>query len=415
MVSYSDSEIVLSGRISMTKLEPKQMDKGLLKYATKTEEKYLLAVNKHGGIRAAAKKLKRNHSTVSRAMTTLEERAAEKGYAPLQGLDFEIPPGFAIKKMSTLTNARGEVVLNWLKMSREEKAYYEAVKDSLGAFLEEVKGTSPIFKPKPGKWIGNKLTLYPIPDAHTGLYAWKPETGNDWDLSIAEETYINAALRMVALAPKTRKCILANLGDFFHVDNLDNTTSRSKNPLDVDSRLAKVFRVGVRILRTFIDAALEKHETVEVINSIGNHDDVAAIYLGLLLEYFYENNPRVIVEKDPAKFHYRKFGKCMWGFTHGDTSKPADLPGLMADDASEMWGKTKHRRFFTGHIHKQTVHNFPGCMVESLSTLTARDFYSASHPFRSERKMVCMVYHKEYGEEERFTIDISQIEKKTKD
>ncbi len=67
--------------------------------------------------------------------------------------------------------------------------------------------------------------------------------------------------------------LIVNVGDFFHVDNLDNETRLSKNKLDVDTRYALMIRAGVRMLRALIETALAKYQLVRVVNAQGNHDE----------------------------------------------------------------------------------------------------------------------------------------------
>lgn len=215
---------------------------------------------------------------------------------------------------------------------------------------------------------------------------------------------------LVEIAPQSETAVIANVGDFFHVDQHRPETTRSHNSLDVDTRYAAMIHAGVLMLRTCIDRALEKHKRVRVINACGNHDDVGALWLSLALSLLYEKNPRISIETSPAKFSYHQHGKVLLGVTHGDTAKLDKLAGVMAADQPALWGATQHRYWITGHIHQRKVLEQPGCLVESFRTLAAKDAWSAAAGYRSGRDMTALVFHAEHGEVARHRFDVSMLQ-----
>jgi hypothetical protein len=90
--------------------------------------------------------------------------------------------------------------------------------------------------------------------------------------------------------------------------------------------------------------------------------------------------------------------------------KHEGLPGVMAADRAEEWGQTKHRYWYTGHVHHTAVKEFPGVVCESFRTLAAKDAYAAGHGYRAGRDMRCIVLHKDHGEVARYRCDISMLE-----
>lgn len=141
--------------------------------------------------------------------------------------------------------------------------------------------------------------------------------------------------------------MIINLGDFFHADNLEGKTTRAGNVLDMDTRLPKVVQVGFAAIRKCIETALKRHEKVEIINAIGNHDDVLSMVMSEFLSHVYEDEPRLTVHNQPTARHYIRHGKVLIGVTHGHKSKDSDLPLIMATEQHENWGATTHRYFFT--------------------------------------------------------------------
>lgn len=318
------------------------------------------------------------------------------------------PDGYRLRGVSTLLDADGAVRQTWVKTAKE----MDGPSDLLDAFAIAVKSRDiPAASPvNPGHGhVSDLLTVYPMGDPHIGMLSWAHETGQDFDLAIAERNLVAAVDRLVGLAPPSEQAIIINLGDFFHTDNQSNRTARSGNQLDVDSRWSKLLRVGILAMTRCIDRALEKHLTVRVVCEIGNHDDMSALMLAVCLDHHYRLNDRVEIDTSPAKFHWHEFGANLIGITHGDTVKPDKLPGIMACDKPEEWGRTKHRFWYTGHVHHESVKEYPGCIVETFRTLAARDAWHSGQGYRSGRSMVCDVLHRTRGRILRHSVDVEDL------
>lgn len=318
-----------------------------------------------------------------------------------------VPPGFHVRGVSSLTDEKGNVKGQWVKA-------YQSPEDRTEKLLEAIKelaGEWPKRKPSksPKKTDKDLLAVYPMGDPHLGMFSWALETGVNFDLKTAAADLYDAVDKLVSLAPRADRAIIGNLGDFFHTDNATNRTNRSGNPLDVDTRWGKVLGVGLKTMRRAIERALEKHNHVTVINVIGNHDEHTAVMLGLALEQYFEDEPRVTIDTSPSKFHWYRFEKNLLGFTHGDTVKLEDLSGIMAVDRQKDWGETEYRYWYTGHVHHDKMKELAGCLVETFRTLAARDAWHQGQGYRSGRDMKCDILHAEYGRISRNIIGIPQI------
>lgn len=390
-------------------MKPYQVDEKLLTWATPTQKKYLLAVKEHGSMRAAARAVGVNYSSICGAMSALQGRAALSGYAPAQDLTHEVPSPFVVKGTSTLYGEDGEKKLQWVKTKTDDSQIEAVIRDFVAHLVEEAKGLAkPV--PVPKHVNADILAVYPMGDPHFGMYAWAAEAGDDFDLEIAERLTLGAVDRLMASAPAAEVAVILPLGDLFHADDQTNQTPGHKNQLDVDSRYPKVLMVGIKAIRRCIVRALEKHKKVVVRLEPGNHDPHAKWAIALTLAAYFENEPRVEVDLSPSKFWFYRFGKVLIGSTHGDTVKHEQLPGIMAADRSEEWGQTKYRYWYTGHVHTQAVREFPGVVCESFRTLAAKDAWTASRGYRSGRDMYCIVHHKEFGEIERHRCDVAMLE-----
>jgi hypothetical protein len=257
--------------------------------------------------------------------------------------------------------------------------------------------------------MADLLAVYPLGDPHFGMYAWAKESGDDFDLDIARSLTLGAVDRLVQAAPSAKTAILLPLGDIFHMDDQSNQTPTNRHQLDADGRFVKVLQVGIETFRHAVIRCLEKHNKVIVRFVSGNHDPHSVWALAFSISAYFEKEPRVSVDLSPSAHWFHRFGSVLIGATHGDKTKHRDLLGVMAADRPEDWGQTKHRYFYTGHIHSQTVTELPGLVCESFRTLAARDAYASGAGYRAGRDMRCIVHHREHGEIERLRVDIGMI------
>lgn len=363
-----------------------------------SDEAIIAAFNEHPYSRAAAAQ------AVGMGSSRFRERIA------LLKADGVIQTPGNVNATSTLYGPEGEVKLQWVKEDHKGRSpvqWAEAIKE----VFAETKPPAKI--PAPQHTLKDLLTVYPIGDHHTAMYAWAEEAGADYDIKLAERLLVAAAEHLIDISPPSEAALIVNVGDFFHVDQHRPETSRSHNALDVDTRYAEMIRAGVKMMRTFIETALQKHKKVTVVNACGNHDDIGALWLSLTLAMLYEKNSRVSINQSASKFSYHQHGKVLIGVTHGDTAKLDKLAGVMAADRPELWGSTEHRYWLTGHIHQRKVLEQPGCMVESFRTLAARDAWATAAGYRSGRDMTALVFHKAHGEVARHRFDVGMLEVST--
>jgi hypothetical protein len=367
----------------------------------------LMALLAKGHTQLQASKILNCHaSTVERRLVKLRRQ----GYDTKSGgYDTKVPDGFKLKGRSIMRDSAGKVILQWEKSTIDEQRQNEIIKEMCKALVKDLPKETPTTSYNEHEIDSDLMAVYPLGDPHIGMLSWDKETEENWDLAIAQQVFINMFVRVVKAAPKCKKALIVNLGDLFHRNNSIGTTDRSGHHLDCDGRFAKMVQIGVLIIRKMIETALSYHEEVEIWNIPGNHDDTTSMFLAIALKHIYENEPRVIVNDSPALFQYYRFGKNLIGAHHGHTCKMIKLPSVMACDRSKEWGETEFRYWLTGHIHHDSKIEAPGCMVESFRTLAAKDNYAMSGGWRSGRDTKVIIYHKEYGEVERHTINIAQF------
>ncbi len=420
----------------------------LLDFATPHEWKIVKTLSENGGSHTkTAKVLGVDKGRIRDAIHRLRKRAASRGYSPTHGWTHPVPEGHRIKgnstlygadgtveeqwvkserdsddppgvepvpeghhisKVSTLLDAQGKVRAQWLQAPKDEQTRWDEFWKACERNAEKYKGAASPTKP-PEFSDGDTCTIYPLGDPHIGMLSWAKETGQDFDLQIAERDLTRAVDLLVDRSPPSKLAILANVGDFFHAEGDDQRTPTGGNKLDCDTRSAKIVEVGLCIVRHLVDRLLEKHEVVIIVNVPGNHDPKLARMLNMWLAAIYEREPRVQVKDNRNPYMYIRHGKNLLGFAHGDGAKREQLPSIMAADQPADWGCTEYRVWITGHIHHETRKEFPGCIVESFRTLAARDYWHAWKGYRSGQSLSCITLHAEYGEITRSTVDIKLV------
>lgn len=384
--------------------------KALREYAnTETAKATLEAVIASGGNRSeAAKAMGKAASTVKESIIRTKAIAARRGYSPSNDMTKVTAEGFSIKGTSTLYDADGNITSQWVKTQAGSEEVTSLLEEAREALCMDIIPAKPI--PKPKACFESVLAVYPFGDPHIGVQTYFSETGEDFDLAKAENLFTSAMDRAVANAPSSEKALIVNVGDYFHSDNAQNQTRKSKNNLDTSGSFTDRLVVGMRIMRNIIDKALVKHQHVTVINTIGNHDEHLSIALSAMLNAFYSEEPRVEIPIIERHYQYFTFGKCLFGVTHGDQCKPQDLESIMAADKPQEWGDSRHRYWLTGHIHHDVIKEFRGCKFESFRTLAPKDAWHNAAGYRSDRDLKTIIYHKDHGEVERYTINITQFQ-----
>lgn len=364
-------------------------------------EEFLRILEEEGGNRqATAKRLDINIRAVFKRIKRLKESGVRvpRSYATIQPASDE---GRPIYQTTTQVDADGNIERQWQRSAADR---IEREREALRAFVEELQAE---IKPRKRRAVGRKtaardlLTGYPIGDHHFGMYAHHAEAGGDYDLKIAKQLLEEAIDDCVENSPPSERALLCNLGDFLHINDRTNKTQKSGNILSADSRYFKVARVAGFALAHATERLLDKHKYVRVVNCVGNHDPDAVHWLTLFLHAWFRKEPRVEVDMSPAHFKFHEFGANMICMTHGDTVKLPDVPSRMAALAPEMWGRTKYRVAWTGHVHHgQTVwgkKEDSGAIAHSFGVLPPTDDYAASLGLTAHRELHAITFHRAGG------------------
>jgi hypothetical protein len=338
-----------------------------------------------------------SNSHVCRTLQSIKLKAMQEG----------ADPGYFVKGKSTLYDSDGNVKIEWIKTEKEKERLRAALKEAVEAFKADIPAAKPI-KPK-GTWDKDLLNCHILTDYHLGMYAWPDETGNTWNLDLAEDLVYLWFADAIRRAPKAETGLLAQLGDFLHYDSMVPITPTGGHIQDTDSRYALVVRTAIRAIRRLVRAMLKKYNKVHILMAEGNHDLSSSVWLRELFAVHYEKESRVIVDQTVEPYYVIEHGDTSLFFHHGHKRKPANVDSVFVGRNRKVYGRTKHSYAHLGHMHHLDSKETNLMVVEQHRTMAARDAYSTRAGFGGARSAACITYHKEFGEVGRISTTYEMI------
>jgi len=258
----------------------------------------------------------------------------------------------------------------------------------------------------PKKTSKELCSVYTITDYHIGAYSWSEETGEDWDIKIAEETLHQAFTDMINGTPDSEQAVFVQMGDFLHWDGLTSVTPLNKHVLDSDGRYPKLVQVAIEGCVRAVEMLLHKHKHVHVVICEGNHDLTGSVWLQAVMNMAFKNNKRVTVDSSVFPYYSFTWGKVFLGWHHGHLTKIKGLAGKFFSEPrfrGDM-ANTDYIYLATGHYHTKELFESSGAVIERHPTLNARDAYGARGFEHSQRGALAITYHKDRGEISRVTV-----------
>jgi predicted phosphodiesterase len=289
----------------------------------------------------------------------------------------------------------------------------ESQEAALQAFADALVDDLPKYKPLPTKPLTDTpqaLTAYVIGDAHIGMKVTKERNGDsDWNLEISERVTVGAIEKLIQASGGSDVGLMLDLGDFGHTDSLNNTTSSNTNTMDVDGDYGDSIAAQTRIYRRSIDLMLKSHNKVILMMVRGNHNSSTARCMNVMLQAFYENEPRVEVLDNVHKFQHITYGNNLLVTHHGDRMKAQRGFEYIARSLSKEWGLCEHKHFLMGHVHHHNAVEIGGMICETFQALPAGDAWHSDSGYGAKRTMSAIVYDKEHGEIQRHKVGINQL------
>lgn len=384
---------------------PNPPDPDILLHGTPTtrQRECVEAWIEHKSAKKAGAALSVDPSQITRAAANVRKKAELAGWSPtMRGGSGYVPGTENVIGRSIYTkDDEGNPI--WLK-TKAKPNQSEAFEKAIESMCEGIKPFKRVKAPR--KTESASLTDYVITDFHLGMYAWHLETGDDWDMEIAEAVLLNSITEMMDGSPDSEVGIFSNIGDLLHWDGLLAVTPMNKHVLDADTRFDLLVESAMNVCEKAVEMLLHKHKQVHVIHAEGNHDPASSSWLRRVTARAFRDNPRVSVETSPFPFYHYQWGETFLGWHHGHLQKMEALPLAFSTEPRfrQDWGRSKFGHVKTGHRHQKEMLEKGGIIVEQFETLAARDAYGArGFPF-SQRGTAAVTYEKTRGEVSRVTV-----------
>tara|TARA_R110000744_G_scaffold35775_3_gene82660 strand:+ start:234 stop:1361 length:1128 start_codon:yes stop_codon:yes gene_type:complete len=218
--------------------------------------------------------------------------------------------------------------------------------------LKKIKAMSP-FKPKiTKKYKGGHCLIIDPADVHIGKLAIKAETGDDYNSEIAIERMKQGVMELYNRASATaniEQIIFVGGNDMLHTDTTDGKTTAGTSQ-DTCGMWWENYTLAWMTCAELITALSEKCK-VHYIHCPSNHDWESGFHLAQNVAAYLWNNKNVTTDVTNAHRKYVNYGRCLFGFTHGDGAKETQLPSLMADEAKSAWATADHKHIYCHHLH----------------------------------------------------------------
>lgn len=280
--------------------------------------------------------------------------------------------------------------------------------DAIDALFARKELLAPKTFVRPPQKPGKVMVTFSLADVHFGKLAWGRETGQDYDLAIAEAVFENAVEDLL-LEVKSKRIdrIYAMFGnDYFNMDN-DKGETTNGTRIDCDGRQAKVIEVGMRAYTRAVDR-WRQEAPVKIWWIGGNHDKLNSHWGARELKAWFRNDPGVEVDVEPRDRKYLAYGNTLFGYTHGENmpdSRVKELPGLFVTEAPrELLASTSRCEWILAHRHREQEFMFRGtdthmgCTIRWMLSLSATDAWHNQKIFvGNTRAAEVLWYDKEQG------------------
>lgn len=366
------------------------------------------AVSQYGTVTEAAKATGIARSTLDHRYQQWR-RKVRQGYSPEHGMNHAAPDPLAFDRTSVYFRATEDTPAQWVRFKRDDLLLKQSMEQALEAMTESLPPL-PVPKFKARNYDTDVIPWLQIGDAHIGMLAYKYEVGHNFDLEIAEAELLAGAEKLINDTPACERCVINDLGDATHAENVAGETEASRHRLDMDGRFNRMVAVYVRTMRRIVDMALARFKYVDVIINQGNHSRTNDLWMPHLLRAAYPTDRLHVLDNSSVFIPYR-MGNTFVLTHHTDKCKPEKLAGVMAEDFRHDWGESKYRYIDGGHIHhKRRCIELTGAIYESWNQMAPSDKYAHDGGWRSRSFLQIVDRSRTYGEVGRRTVPVEMVQ-----
>lgn len=284
---------------------------------------------------------------------------------------------------------------------------YFDIRDDL---IEELKSYAPEYREIQRDKLDDGSLLYVnLSDVHFNKLCEDHVSGGYYDLKVARQRVDSGVQRLLtyATAFPIDQIVLIIGNDILNSDTPTNTTTGG-TPQDNDRHWTTAFNIAKNSIISLIELLLGVAD-VHVQHCPSNHDYQTGFFLADSVASWFHNHPNLTFDVSIRHRKYYEYGLNMIMSDHGDGVKVADTPLLMAQEMPEMWGRTRHRYSYKGHVHHKDLRSFQkskeyhGVIVEHLSSPTPSDEWHDKNGYKSAQVMECALHDKRNGKFGHFT------------
>ena len=278
-----------------------------------------------------------------------------KIYPDRKTLDGGTYEGFTAHNATVQVNANGEIVQAWIKQALDDGQW-----DRLLEVIHE--STEPI-KIEPIAHDGSGMLEIPLVDMH---------------LPLSDHTESIGRLLHIIERQAWEEINIVIGQDLFHNDDMRGHTASGRAIEKVD--IPTAWEQARSIWYSVIDASLRQAGQVNLIYSVGNHDEsLAWCFVQMLKDHY----PQVNVDDRLKQRKCIYWNGCFIGLTHGHYMKNRmhDLRGQFTIEFPEEFSKSTVREIHAGHLHSEAEGDLYGVMVRRLSRNGETDKWSEDEGF----------------------------------
>lgn len=357
----------------------------------------------------AAEKLGISYRVLLKTLGRIERNATKRNLDEHTGTN--VPENYLIKGTSSLVDSEGNTRLKWVKTSLDQQKQQESLTAMCNAMCSELPIVDKIKSPAKKYDNQDVIPFFNIGDAHLGMLAHQMEVGHNFDMKIAERELTSALFNLMDRTAGYERCVIQDMGDFTHYENMAGVTEGHGHALDIDTRFTKLIEVYTRTMRSIIEYALARFKYVDVIINQGNHSRTNDIWMCNFLKHVYQKNKRLHILDNSSVFIGYRMGDTFVMSHHSDKCKHNKLVDVMATDFREHFGECKYKYIDIGHIHhKMQAKEYGDVTIESFNQLAPSDKYAHDGGWRSRSFLTCVLRSKKYGEIGREIITAEQVQ-----
>ncbi len=269
-------------------------------------------------------------------------------------------PNFIPHGATVQVNGKGEVTQAWIKQTGDGGEYER--------LLDAIRANTPPAEIERVVCDGIEMLEIPLLDMHFPLSDHAALCAEVLDL--IDQKYWSKIVMVIGQ-------------DLFHNDDFRGRTSSGRQIEIVD--MVQAWHFAKSFYYAICESALRKAQSVQLIYSVGNHDEsMAWAFVQLLKEHF----PQIKVDDSMKPRKVIAWEKCFIGVTHGanKASTNQDLRGQFTIEFPAEFAKATVREVHAGHLHHERTGDVYGVIVRRLASGVPTDAWHSNEGYVGQHK-----------------------------